>query len=417
MEALPSQPDVVIVGAGAAGIGAGRALKSLGLPAVVVEARGRVGGRAYTDRTSLGVAWDQGCHWFHTADRNLLRVEADRLGHQYLSDPVPPVIGLFSAGQWAFDGKMRQRIWDALDHVASSGQDVAASSLLDATDPLMPLIRHWFALMTSREIEQISALDMGRYDDSHVNFPVSEGYGALVEKLAQGLPIVSNVTVEKIARDDGGVTVTTNRGAIRAKACILAVPARLLAEGHIRIEPEMPHGLRQAFEGVPMGHYEKVALLFREPPVLPDAATYIDVFEPPVAETMPLNFEISPFGRPIAIAHLAGDQAADLGRAGRDAMIDFTIETLAKALGGDIRSRIIGAVATEWGANPFTLGGYSCAMLGRADLRHRFQEPLHERIFLAGEYASEHSFATCHGAYATGIRAAENAARLLGHPV
>jgi monoamine oxidase len=76
-----SEPEVVIVGAGAAGIGAGLALSRLGVPFVILEAKDRVGGRAHTDGTSLGHLWDRGCHWFHSADRNPLRAIADRLGH------------------------------------------------------------------------------------------------------------------------------------------------------------------------------------------------------------------------------------------------------------------------------------------------------------------------------------------------
>ena len=74
------QPDVVIVGAGAAGVGAGLELQARGVPFVILEAADRVGGRAFTDRASLPGPWDQGCHWFHCADVNPLVAWADRLG-------------------------------------------------------------------------------------------------------------------------------------------------------------------------------------------------------------------------------------------------------------------------------------------------------------------------------------------------
>ena len=76
-------PAVVVVGAGAAGIGAGLALARSGVPYIILEASSRVGGRAFTDCDSLGSLFDHGCHWFHSADRNPLRVLADRLGHAY----------------------------------------------------------------------------------------------------------------------------------------------------------------------------------------------------------------------------------------------------------------------------------------------------------------------------------------------
>ena len=107
--------DVVVIGAGAAGIGAGRRLRALGLSFIVLEARARLGGRAHTDNATLGIPWDRGCHWFHTADRNPLREEADRLGHPYERKRQPPVAGLFSGGEWRFDGQAREQVWAAMD--------------------------------------------------------------------------------------------------------------------------------------------------------------------------------------------------------------------------------------------------------------------------------------------------------------
>ena len=91
----PTNPDVVVIGAGAAGIGAGRALKQLGVPFIILEAKDRVGGRAYSDTTSLGHLWDHGCHWFHSADINVLREMADKLGHKYLAKPRRPYANTF----------------------------------------------------------------------------------------------------------------------------------------------------------------------------------------------------------------------------------------------------------------------------------------------------------------------------------
>ena len=103
-----------------------------------------------------------------------------------------------------------------------------------------------------------------------------------------------------------------------------------------------------------------------------------------------------------------------MAAAGEEEMIAFTINTLARAFGEGIRGHVRKAVVTDWGKSPFTLGGYSCALPGEADQRRQFSRPVNERVFLAGEYQSEHGFATCHGAYISGIDAAQRVAETLG---
>ena len=75
--------DLVIVGAGAAGLGAARRAGELRLSCVVCEAMGRIGGRAFTESTSFGVPWDRGCHWLHSGSVNPFAKLADQYGFQY----------------------------------------------------------------------------------------------------------------------------------------------------------------------------------------------------------------------------------------------------------------------------------------------------------------------------------------------
>ncbi len=81
--------DVAIVGAGAAGLGAAKALQAAGKTFVVLEAMNRSGGRAWTDTETFGVPVDWGCHWLHSASINPMRAFADELGVSYLDRRVP----------------------------------------------------------------------------------------------------------------------------------------------------------------------------------------------------------------------------------------------------------------------------------------------------------------------------------------
>jgi monoamine oxidase len=128
-----TDPVVVIVGAGAAGIAAGLELTARGVPFVILEAQHRIGGRAFTDKTSMPVAWDQGCHWLHCADKNPLVEWADRLGADYHTRDYPDWFGVHHRGRWAEpdvrDEAMRH-VFGALDAVTDAGragEDVPAS--------------------------------------------------------------------------------------------------------------------------------------------------------------------------------------------------------------------------------------------------------------------------------------------------
>src|SRR5882724_1471034 len=86
---LPSEVDVAIVGAGAAGLGAARALESSGLSLIVLEARGRVGGRGHTIMASPDVTFDVGCGWLHSADKNSFVAIAEQLKFE-INKTLPP---------------------------------------------------------------------------------------------------------------------------------------------------------------------------------------------------------------------------------------------------------------------------------------------------------------------------------------
>jgi monoamine oxidase len=179
----------------------------------------------------------------------------------------------------------------------------------------------------------------------------------------------------------------------------------------------LPAHLIQAFRDVPMGWFEKVAIAFDRQVFEGFENPFADIFDPVAPETMPLNFELHPFGRPIAIVHIAGSTSREILAEGEGAMKELALGTLAKAFGHDIRKRVVASGASSWGNDPFIGGAYSCAKPGRAAARKVFAEPVHDRIFLAGEHVHQRYMATAHGAYETGLEAAHKAAAALGFSV
>ncbi|WP_119392509.1 flavin monoamine oxidase family protein [Taklimakanibacter lacteus] len=413
----PLNPDVVIIGAGAAGIGAGRALAKAKIPFIIIEAKDRIGGRAFTDTTSLGHLWDHGCHWFHSADKNVLRNLAEEVGHKYRSEPRTGVMRAFMDGQWKNDRLREDFVWGVLGDVAEAGRDgrdIPAAALLDQNHPWYPMAKHWLALMYSVEPEEISTRDAGNYDDTGLNLPVEDGYGALIARLAAGLPIRTSIAATRISARGKEVLVETNHGTITAKAAIVATPARMLETGRLGIDG-LPSEIAQAFADAPMGYYEKIAVAFDGKVFDGFDVPYADIFDPVAATTHPLNFELHPFGRPIAVTHIAGNFARDMEREGEAGMIDFAVSALVRAFGSDLRKRIKKATTTHWSSDIFINGAYSCARPGKGAARKAFAAPIQERIFLAGEHVHPTFQATAHGAFETGLFAAEKAIMALGH--
>ncbi len=413
--------DVVIVGGGAAGIGAGLALTRLGVSYLILEAKQRVGGRAYSDTSSIGHLWDHGAHWLHSADVNVMRFLAEKLKHKFCPEnPAVTSFRSFIGGRWRVSEFATDYVWTKLEDIALAGRngsDVAAESILDRGHAMYPLLRHWCQLIYSKDPSELSTGDAGNYSDSHVNLPVEDGYGALVARLSQGMPVRLGVAVKAIEVTGQGVRLETNSGTITAKACILAVPSRIMEKQRIAIKPGLPAAVQQAFADVTMGHGEKVALGFDRKVFEGFEIPFADVFDPVVPDTKPLNFELHPFGRPIAVAHVGGSVARELAAAGPEAMKGFAIDTLVKAFGADIRQRIVASATTGWTMDEHIGGAYSGAAPGKAGARAVFSEPVHGRLFLAGEHVHQHYMATVHGAYDTGLDAAHKAATALGFSV
>lgn len=411
-----SNTDVLIVGAGAAGIAAGRTLAKAQIPFLIIEAKDRIGGRAFSDSTSLGHLWDHGCHWFHSADKNILRRLAEEIGHKFLKRQRTAIMKTFMNGAWQADRLREDFVWGLLGDVADAGKagrDVAAATLLDPEHPWYPMAKHWLNLMYSAEPEDISTRDAGNYFDTGINLAVEDGYGALVARLAEGLPIKTKVAAQKITGRGQGVTVETDQGTITAKAVIVATPARMLETGRLEIA-DLPAPIAEAFARVPMGYYEKIAIAFDAKVFDGFEMPYADIFDPVAPTTHPLNFELHPFGRPLAITHIAGNFARDMERGGEACMVDFALAALVRAFGSDLRKRVKKATTTHWSSDVFINGAYSCAKPGHGDARKAFAVPIQERIFLAGEHVHPHFQATAHGAFETGQWAADKVLALLG---
>ena len=401
-----SDYDVVVIGAGAAGLAATRTLVERRLKVIALEAHDRIGGRAWTDTETFGVPFDRGCAWLHSGDINPWREIAHDLGFTVVEEKQ---VWRSRVGKrrlsWNEEADWDRAIGDRFAAIAAAGagSDVAASTAASAEGRWGPLIDAVITWYSSVDADQLSTRDFFNIRDTDTDWPIVEGYGALVARYGEGLPVSLSSPVTRIAWSGRKVTVTSTAGQLEARAAIIAVPTSVLSAGAIRFDPPLPPAKQEAIHNVPLGTAEKVVLELRGGALDVEPGS----FGVPRADTArTIAFQFQPFERPIVIGFLGGSHGRDLRRAGESAMTAFAVDELVQMFGADVRARIGRTTVTGWATDPYISGGYSAARPGHAHRRTDLAAPVGGRLFFAGEACSIDEFSTCHGAYRTGIAAA-----------
>jgi monoamine oxidase len=277
--------------------------------------------------------------------------------------------------------------------------------MLEPANRWNPLIDAVSCYMSGAELEHISLLDTTSYRDTEINWRIVEGYGAAITSIgATSLPIGFQCAVTEIDHSGPRIKIATSQGAIMAKAVIVTVPPPLFLSGTLRFKPDLPDKL-QAAEGLPLGIADKLYIAIDEPEDLPvDGHLFGRIDRAATA-----SYHLRPFGRPLIEAYFGGALARDLERAGPAAFFAFACDELAFLFGDAIRQRLHFVLATSWAQDPLSRGSYSYARPGHAGARLKLAESIDDRLFFAGEACSTHSFSTAHGAYETGMEAADRA--------
>ena len=408
-----AEVDVAIVGAGAAGLAAAKELRKAGRSFVVLEARARIGGRAYTDDT-LGIPFDAGAQYIHWAERNPWKKIADELKVPLEEDASGGIPVVFANGiRMPDDERARRRsafsrIWQALEGGVSADRSFA-----DAVKGASPEIVGaaggitQFALGEDPQRVSIADYDQLWAGDDYV---IPGGYGALVARWGADVPVRLSTPVSAIRWNGRGVVLETAAGSLTAGAAIVTAPIGVLKAGGIRFAPELPAPLQEALDGLGMGAYTKLALKIDRARVEPlEATDYIEL-----VDGSAVSFEFWPFGRDLCLVMLGGDHARKLCEAGERAAIDFATARLVGMVGGHIRQAIAGGRLAAWWTDPFARGSYSVARPGRVAARQALRQPIGGKVFLAGEASAGGGAMTVGGATLEGQRVAR--AVLEAHP-
>src|SRR4051812_7352458 len=278
--------DVIVVGAGLAGMGAGRELKLNGLRTVVLEARDRIGGRCYCDN-SFPAPYDYGGQFFQQVVPNILGGTNNPLYDLYIAQGGPDVpcvlVPSFAENGALLPDTDQDPFHDmtkavgaelALAGIAAQLGD-PDTSVADATadlggQPWYTLTTAFMGLAFNVPVSQLSVLDAWNdlaFAINPTGAPSDKvnpsGMGNFAAQFAQGLDIRQSTRVTEIdmtATDS--MTVVTDQGSLTARAVIVTVPVSLLAAGEVTFTPELPTDYSQAFADLPFGVVDKVGVAF-----------------------------------------------------------------------------------------------------------------------------------------------------------
>jgi monoamine oxidase len=403
-----SDDDIVVIGAGAAGLAAARRITALGSRVRVLESRQRLGGRAFTSHDSARNPIELGCGWMHSADQNEFAGLAPELGFT-IDKTRPPWrtqlndIAFPPADQQDFRAAAA-RFFERLDAVGEVEPDRAAHLVLEPGCRWNALINAASTYINGVELDGVSAHDFYRYHDTGVNWRVREGYGALIATLGAGLDVTLHCPATLIDHAGTQLRIETPRGDLRARAVIVTVPTDVLCAGALQFRPALPDKI-EAAAVLPLGLADKLYLRLDQAEEFPkDSHLYGAIDRVGTG-----SYHLRPFGRPLIECYFGGRLARDLEAGGEAAFAAFAADELVSLLGGAIRKRLHPIAASAWARDPYARGSYSHALPGHADARRTFAEPIDGRLFFAGEACSVHDFSTAHGAYRSGIAAADAA--------
>jgi monoamine oxidase len=413
---LSREADIVVIGAGAAGIAAARRIQAANRRVIVVEAASQVGGRCLTDTATFDLPFDRGARWMYNPDSNPMIKLARSAGFDVTSAPLGQKIRIgrrnARAGETEEFLAALVRANRAIDEASRGKADVACASVLPKD------LGDWagtaeFVLgpnATAKDLKEVSAIDKARAGDRNSSITCRQGLGTLIAKLAEQVPLALSTPANRVNWSNRDVTVETPSGKIVARAAVVTVSSNVLAAGNIKFTPDIPKRQLDAAAKLSLGSLDRIALLLSGNPL---GLARDDIFIEQSNSTRTALLFANIGASSLCTIDVAGSFGRDLSAKGEPAMVAFALEWLTKLFGSDVASAVKKSSATRWNAAPYVLGATSSAAPGGQPSRKILTEPI-GCMFLAGEATHETLWGTVDGAWESGERAAEAALRRIG---
>lgn len=403
--------DVIVIGAGVAGLAAASRLRKSGKKVVVLEARNRFGGRVHTIREH-GAVVEAGAEFIHGEQAATWPLV--RSAHLTFDDWDAP----FPASSRTFRESGRERIDSPELSVAVAritkavyayeGPDISVKDLVDMLDEsgeAKEFAKRKLGTYEATDAERLSAKGIAHIDRQSTNeghnFRIPEGYDRVIEKLTEGIDIRYKKEVVEVVWEEKKVEVHCLDGELFSASCVVhTLPLGVLKSKIVKFTPELTQDFTNAVDVLGFGNSTKLTLWLKEP--LPSFR---------IADTKGIigKFWQRAFGEQPVLVGFSGGQGADkLTAMGEDAAIRAGIDDAVEAFGDSLRTNIIHARHFSWSDDPFARGSYSYPALGSSGAHDILIKPIRGTVFYAGEAAhNQGESGTVHGAYESGLRAAE----------
>ena len=418
---MSTQTDVVIIGAGSAGLSAAKELTKQGIPFIVVEASHRIGGRAYSEQIAPDVWFDLGCAYLvagsdaenHIDESNPF-IDFAKNGGEVIEEYQYDAHYIHN-GRPLDDNEMKTRekyykeCEEAIRSSVDRGDDRAISELIDLENPYAIPYMDMMAVTAPKDLDEASAPDFVYKVEEYIDFNTLRGYGNLVAQWGSDVNVSLNTKVESVDWSGNDVLVKTAKGSIRARCLISTVSNGILAAQHIHFKPRLPDWKMKAIQGVPMGAENKIGVHFTNDVFDPEASGYYQSWS---SEAQGAYIDVNLMSTNVVSVFMGGRFSIWMETQGQQAAHEFAVDRIADIFGNDIRRSVGRSIVTAWFTDPWTLGSYASALPGQYHQRESLPLAIDNKLFFAGE-ATARANGTCSGAYWSGVRAAREVAEIL----
>lgn len=418
-----NSPEVIVVGAGAAGLAAARQLHDAGCKVTVLEARDRLGGRVWTTYDLAPYPIELGAEYIHGAQvmtwellkRHDLSAVPDASRSEFFVYVDEQLTRVADRTHLPVSQLLDQYEEIAVHWVQDGHPDTSLCAILEAwshhhqvrlSSEEWQLVNHLVSSGWGDEVDRIGTHGIQEQSfagDGEGNFRVAKGYSYLLERLASGIPIRYGTPVDHIRWSNQGCRLeSTNGDNYTADRVIVTLPLGILQANDVRFTPRLPTEKVNAIDGLGSGQVTKLVLRFNQPLWPTEMAG--------ILTTLDSRLWWRPgWGRateqPILTSLITGKSAAYFAALG-EAAISTALDHLSTMLGTAIKAHFDCGRVIAWSSDPWSKMGYSYVPTDGVGLRAQLAQPLQGVLFFAGEATHVTRAGTVHGALESGIRAA-----------